>query len=170
MEPELKMFELNDGEVFPNNHLPILLYKGVLNLPVLFPATHVINLFKKNNWYNAWIGGIFNYHHYHSNTHEVLGIYGGSTTLLLKGEDGLKITVKKGDVLIIPAGVAQKNLGDKNAVKCIGAYPFGSAFDMNYGKPGERPRTDKNIAAVPIPSFDPVYGTDRGLSKIWGYF
>jgi uncharacterized protein YjlB len=29
---------------------------------------------------------------------------------------------------------------------------------MNYGKPGERPPPDKNIARVALPQTDPVFG------------
>ncbi len=34
--------------VFPGNRLPALLYKGVLDIPLLFPATHVKRWFEKN--------------------------------------------------------------------------------------------------------------------------
>lgn len=142
------------------------MYKGVLKIPFLFPATHVRNLFRKNDWTNAWDFGIFEYHHYHSITHEALGIYGGKTNLQLGGDQGVMITLEKGDVLVIPAGVAHKNLGKENDISCIGAYPGGSEYDMNYGRPGERPLTDNNIAAVPIPATDPVTGAG-GLTEIW---
>jgi uncharacterized protein YjlB len=58
-------FTLNDDGVFPNSHLPALLYQNILDIPFLFPATHVNQLFKKNGWYNSWDAGIFEYHHYH---------------------------------------------------------------------------------------------------------
>jgi len=38
---------------------------------------------------------------------------------------------------------------------------------MNYGKPGERPHTDKNIQQVPLPDADPVYGLEGDLLKFW---
>ena len=150
-----KLFVRDDGK-FPNNSLPVLLYKGALKLPLLFSAGYVKNLFRKNGWTNAWDSGIFRYHHYHSNTHEALGIYKGRTILQFGGEQGVKVTVVKGDVLVIPAGVAHRNLGKENDVRCIGAYPEGIAYDMNYGKEGERPRTDKNIAAVSLPVSGPL--------------
>ena len=160
-------FLLKGDSRFPNSNLPVLLYKGILNIPFLFPTVHVRNLFKSNGWSNSLDNGIYGYHHYHSISHEVLGIYGGKTTLQLGGEKGVKITVEKGDVLVIPAGVAHKNLGKAEDVKCIGAYPGGMEYDMNYGKPGERPQTDKNIKKVPIPETDPVKGKNDGLTVIW---
>src|SRR5207253_241076 len=114
-------YTIKDDGTFPNSELPVLLYKGVLDLPALFPAAHVENLFKSNHWRNSWKSGVFTYHHYHSITHEVLGIYKGKTTLLLGGENGSEIAVEKGDVLIIPAGVAHKNLGNEDDIACVGA-------------------------------------------------
>jgi len=163
----IEQIVLRDDGKFPNSHLPAMLYKGALDTPMLFPAVHIKNLFEKNGWCNSWDAGIFEYNHYHSITHEVLGIYSGAAMLQLGGEDGQKILIEKGDVLVIPSGVAHKNLGNENDVGVIGAYPDGRDYDMNYGKPGERPRTDENIRKVPIPASDPVFGPDKGLIKIW---
>jgi uncharacterized protein YjlB len=167
MNTQPKEIYLKDDNIFPNSYLPALLYKGVLELPFLFPGHHVADIFSKNNWTNSWKSGIFQYQHYHSVTHEVLGVYEGETTVLLGGENGTKVNLEKGDVLVIPAGVAHKNLEKEDQIKCVGAYPDGRNYDMNYGKAGERPRTDKNISDVPIPSTDPVLGTGEGLTKIW---
>ena len=38
---------------------------------------------------------------------------------------------------------------------------------MNYGRPGERPQADRNIAQVTLPKTDPVYGRDGQLTKYW---
>src|ERR1700749_4869793 len=102
----IEQIVLQDDGIFPNSRLPVLHYKGVLDIPLLFPATHVQHLFEENGWSNSWDAGIFEYHHYHSITHEVLGIYSGSTTIQLGGEQGQKLTIEKGDVVIIPAGVS----------------------------------------------------------------
>ncbi len=161
------LIQLNDNGTFPNSKFPALLYKGVLDIPLLFPATHVSHIFEKNNWGNSWDAGIFEYHHYHSTVHEVLGIYKGSTTVLLGGDDGKEVFIEKGDILVIPAGVAHKSLGDENDVGCVGAYPYAQPYDMNYGKPSERPKTDENLKRVPIPDNDPLQGDEAGLPDIW---
>src|SRR6185312_3841358 len=114
MGVEIQQIILKDDGRFPNSKLPALLYKGILKIPFLFPATYVRNLFRKNNWSNAWDFGIFEYHHYHSTTHEVLGVYNGKTKLQLGGDDGIAVILEKGDVLVIPAGVAHKNLGKED--------------------------------------------------------
>jgi uncharacterized protein YjlB len=72
-----------------------------------------------------------------------------------------------GDVVIIPAGVAHCNLDKQNSVTCIGGYPQGKDYDMNYGHPGERPATDHNIAKLAIPTHDPVFGKLKGLPFFW---
>jgi uncharacterized protein YjlB len=38
---------------------------------------------------------------------------------------------------------------------------------MCYGESGERPQADHNIARVPVPEADPVYGTDGPLIEYW---
>ncbi|MGN6178081.1 MAG: cupin domain-containing protein [Mucilaginibacter sp.] len=164
---KVQMINLKDDGTFPNSELPVLFYKGALDVPFLFPASYVRKLFEDNGWNNAWDDGVFEYHHYHSITHEVIGVYEGETILQLGGEKGKKLKVEKGDVLIIPAGVAHKNLKEEDDIQCIGAYPGGRDYDMNYGGVGERPRTDKNIRNVPIPESDPIFGTIGGLTEIW---
>jgi uncharacterized protein YjlB len=56
---------------------------------------------------------------------------------LLGGEQGTKITIEKGDILVIPAGVAHKNIGKENDAGVVGAYLNARDYNMNYGKPGE---------------------------------
>jgi mannose-6-phosphate isomerase-like protein (cupin superfamily) len=82
-------------------------------------------------------------------------------------EGGAIEEVCAGDVVIIPAGVAHKNLGASRDFGVVGAYPAGQDYDMNYGKHGERPRVDENIARVPLPESDPVFGSDGPLLNYW---
>ena len=165
VKPEL--YFVKDDGIFPNNRLPILYYPEVLEFPKLFPAHAIKKLFQENNWGNNWKQGIYTYHHYHSITHEVLGVGKGETLLLLGGENGISILIQQGDVLIIPAGVAHINLGKENDVTCVGGYPDGRDYDMNYGKAGERPKARHNIASVPLPKTDPVFGKQGGLLEVW---
>jgi uncharacterized protein YjlB len=158
---------LVDDGIFPNSHLPVLVYRNAVKLPLLFPGRAFRSLFEQNGWSNSWKDGIYTFHHYHSNTHEALGVCKGKTVLQFGGDNGIKVFVAKGDVVVIPAGVAHKNLGDKDQVACIGAYPEGRNYDMNVGKPGERPQSDQNILAVPLPATDPVEGKTGSLVQIW---
>jgi uncharacterized protein YjlB len=163
----LKHFYVRDNGIFPNSVLPVLHYSNVLDLPLLFPAKTVEALFDKNNWGNFQKSGVFKYHHYHSNTHEVMAVIKGETELVLGGDGGTHVKIRKGDVLIIPAGVAHKNLGDQNQLTCILAYPDGKSYDMKYGESGERPKADQSIRSVPVPENDPVFGADGVMFNNW---
>jgi uncharacterized protein YjlB len=164
-EPDTAIFK--DDGLIPNNRYPLLLYRGVVNVGGTDPAAQVEEQFAANNWTNSWRNGIYPFHHYHSTSHEVLGIYRGSAKVRLGGEQGRDFTVRAGDVIVIPAGVGHKNLGPSDDFGVVGAYPDGRQWDLVTGKPGERPQADHNIAALPIPGNDPVYGTNGPLRKIW---
>jgi uncharacterized protein YjlB len=162
-----EVVQLCDDGVFPNNSLPVLYYKGVLDLPLVLAAHVVKSIFAQNGWSNIWENGIYEYQHYHSSTHEVMGVCKGKTTLLLGGENGVQLSIQRGDVLIIPAGVAHRNLGSQYAVTCVGAYSRGNQYDILYGNVGERPKADHNIQAVPLPALDPVFGLHGEMRKLW---
>jgi uncharacterized protein YjlB len=167
--PFIKSFFLSDDGQFPNSAYPVLLYKEILDLNTLRPAAKIEALFAKNDWSNFWRNGIFDYLHYHSITHEVMGMYSGKTTVLLGGTKGLELEFEKGDVLILPAGIAHRNLRPENKIKCVGAYPAGRGYDIQYGKRGERPQTDLNIKRAIFPLQDPVFGKQNGIPLCWKY-
>jgi len=159
---------LKDDGRFPNNeHLPLLIYKGVLRLHPDDEPDCILALFEKNGWSNGWKNGIYDYHHYHSNTHEVLGIFCGTAELQLGGPSGTCVELDRGDVIVIPAGVAHKCLKPSNDFLCTGAYPEGRDYDINQGRDGERPLADERIKNVPIPHLDPVFGTEGPLTQHW---
>lgn len=167
MKYKIQKYYIKDNGAFPNSVLPVVHYMGILHLPMFFPSRHILQLFQRNGWTNNWKDGIYTFHHYHSTTHEAMGVCKGQTTVRLGGEKGPEVVIGKGDVLIIPAGVAHKNMGGERQVICIGGYPGGREYDMNYGKPAERPQADANIAALPVPATDPVLGADKGVNKFW---
>jgi len=163
--PEIHFF-IDDG-VIPNSRYPVLIYKNAFAERGSTGAEWLEKRFEGNNWKNTWRNGIFPYHHYHSNTHEVLGIYNGAARLHLGGEQGEKIQVDAGDVIIIPAGVGHKNLESTEDFSVVGAYPDGMEYDILTGQPGDRRTADVNIPRVPFPSEDPILGNDKGLMLIW---
>jgi uncharacterized protein YjlB len=156
---------LRDDGVFPNSRLAVLIYRAALAKP---GAPLFEEMFESNGWSSAWRNGLFSVHHYHSTAHEVLGIYSGRVKARLGGERGVAVELEAGDVVVIPAGVAHKNEGASADFRVVGAYPLGTAPDMNYGKPGERPGTDRNVARVAVPAADPVHGKRGALARLWG--
>ncbi|MBO0994440.1 cupin domain-containing protein [Bacillus sp. SD088] len=74
------------------------------------------------------------YHHYHSNTHEVLAVVSGWANLQLGGEKGVEVKVTKGDVIVLPAGTGHKLIEKSPEFGVVGAYPNGNKYDFCYGK------------------------------------
>lgn len=165
MEPQQIYFK-DDGSI-PNSRYSALVYRGAVDLDDQDPASTLENRFAENHWTASWRNGIYTFHHYHSTTHEVLGVYRGSATVRLGGEHGQDLVLGAGDVIVIPAGVGHKNLGASSQFGVVGAYPDGRRCDLLRGRPGERRQADQNIAAIPLPNEDPVYGRDGPLKKIW---
>ena len=153
---------------FPNNdYLPVLIYKQVFSAEKEKLADLIEETFNKHNWTNSWRNGILPEHHYHSNTHEALGVAAGTCKVQLGGPNGVVLDVQKGDVIVLPAGIAHRNLGSSKDFEVVGGYPGGIEHDMRYGKPDDRPKVDKNIREVPLPETDPVYGTEGALLTFW---
>jgi len=165
-QPERIPFK-DDGSI-PNSRYAVLIYRGAVDLDDRDPASSMEERFTANHWTNSWRNGIYPFHHYHSTSHEVLGVYQGSATVRLGGERGQDFFVEAGDVIVIPAGVGHKNLGASERFGVVGAYPNGRRWDLLRGRPGERPQADQNILAIPMPTEDPLYGSDGPLKKIWG--
>lgn len=165
VEPQTYFFK-DDGRI-PNSKYPLLVYTYVFSLTGTKGAEWLEKTFKANNWYNSWRWGVYSFHHYHSNAHEVLGIFQGSAQLQMGGEKGKILSVKAGDILVIPAGVGHKNVKSSSDFTAVGAYPDGMDWDLNKGEKGERPRADENIAKVPLPSTDPLLGKKGGVVKYW---
>jgi uncharacterized protein YjlB len=153
-ELEVHSIIVEDDGTFPGNPRPLLLYFRAVPMD---PAA-IERLFTANEWPSAWRNGVYPYHHYHSTAHEVLGVYGGSATVQFGGSAGPAQTISAGDVVVIPAGVAHKCLESTSDFRIVGAYPVGQRWDMCYGKEGERPAADQNIAGVEEPGKDPVLG------------
>jgi uncharacterized protein YjlB len=165
--PEVVHEILQDDGTYPNNgRLPLLVYPSAVQLPERDPAATFEALFGAHGWGGSWRNGVYGFHHYHSTAHEVLGVYRGTARVQLGGNSGPVFEVHPGDVVIIPAGVAHKNLGSAG-LGVVGAYPRGQRPDMNDGREGERPRADQNIARVARPSQDPVYGPRGPLTEHW---
>lgn len=159
---------LTEDGPFPNNALlPLLLYRNACRLEGDGTAETVKELLETNGWGDSWVDGIYKEHHFHSTAHEVLVALAGSASVQFGGPNGITLNFEKGDVVIIPAGVAHCRIDSADGFTCMGAYPEGQQYDMNYGKDGERPRVDENLRKVPLPEGDPVYGGDGPLVKNW---
>jgi uncharacterized protein YjlB len=165
VQPE--QFRFQDNGTFPNSVLPLLVYRRALAADGQDLASAFEERFAENDWCNSWRNGVYSFAHYHSNTHEILGVFRGAATLSLGGEDGKNVEIHSGDVIVIPAGVVHQKLEASADFAVVGAYPDGREWDLLRGQPGERPEADQKIAALPIPDNDPIYGAGGPLRQIW---
>ena len=157
--------KIEENGPYPNNpKLPLLIYKGALE--ELSPAK-IQALFTANGWRQAWVNGIYPFHHFHSNVHEILGVSSGSCEVQIGGEDGEIFKVEAGDVLILPAGTAHKNLRSTSDFTCVGAYSSDIPYDMHHGKKEEVSSVVQRIAKVALPNADPVFGREGPLFEYW---
>jgi uncharacterized protein YjlB len=153
-----------DGETIPNSNLPVIIYRQAIIEP---SAERLEALFDANGWPSAWRYGVYEFHHYHSNTHECLGVASGSARLQLGGPEGRILEVGAGDVILLPAGMGHCNLGSSPEFLVVGSYPPGFSADLLRGEDGERPGADKRIAQVPLPRTDPVGGQGGPVLDRW---
>jgi len=136
VEPQQLVFR-DDGSI-PNNTLPLLLYREAFAADTKDLASVMEQRFAENDWTGSWRAGVYPFPHYHSTSHEVLGVFSGSATL-----------------------------GSSADFSVVGAYPGGRQWDLLRGLRGERPQADRNIAAVPLPDNDPVLRFKRSAETIW---
>ncbi|CAF3806889.1 unnamed protein product [Adineta steineri] len=168
-----KFFVRDDEQFFPNNNqLPVIVYRQVFDTKSV-SASKWEQLFQENNFGKSWRDGIFTYHHYHSTAHEALGCYGGHAQVRLGGDNEQvrkDIELNAGDCILIPTGVAHKNMGQDSEFGVVGAYDLdGKSYDMNYGKDAEeRRKAEENMKKVQVPRMDPVVGKKNGgVIEFW---
>jgi uncharacterized protein YjlB len=158
-------FVFADDGAIPNSSLPLLVYRQA----VPPDAAAIERIFTANRWPAAWRAGVHPFQHFHSEAHEVLGVAEGETQVQFGGPNGQMLTVRAGDVVVVPAGVGHCRQSESEGLVIVGAYPDNTpSRDLRRGKPDEHEEVVRNIAAVPLPQADPVGGPDGPLGRIWG--
>ena len=147
---QLETWHAPPGDVIPNHpRFPVLIYRGV-------DVSDARALFAAHGWGGSWVNGIFDFHHFHSTSHEALAIVSGTATVELGGPQGESFEVQAGDVLVLPAGTGHRRATARNGFTVVGAYPKGQEdYDLlREADDAARAR----IAALPAPPDDPVGG------------
>ena len=153
---------------FPNNdRLELCIYRKVFPVLPKDLADVFEERFRDNGWPPAWRNGLYDVHHFHSTAHEALGVYSGWVEACFGGPGGVVHRAEAGDVIVIPAGVSHRNVGQSADFRVVGAYPEGQRWNMRYGGEEEKVQAEREIALVPLPARDPLFGPDGPLRKIW---
>jgi uncharacterized protein YjlB len=166
------IFRLGPRDWVPNNaHLPVILYRDVPDardtndkdsdkLAASFEA-----MFSRNGWPPKWRNGIFDYHHFHSSAHEVLGIAGGVADVIVGGPGGRIVHLQAGDAILLPAGTGHCLASSGGPLEVVGAYPPGQQWDIRRDALTEKERAA--METLPFPASDPVLGAQGPLLAHW---
>ncbi len=151
----------------PNNPLPVVIYRNVIPAETTDPADWLEQHFAANDWPAQWRYIIYDFTHFHSNCHELLGVYAGQSRVQLGGETGPIVELTKGDVVLVPAGVGHKALESSKDFMVVGAYPQGMSADLCRDNPAKLASLQRHIGQVPMPSTDPITGGHGGITTLW---
>lgn len=164
--PDPEILRLSRNGWMPNNErLPVLLYRDAFDVAGSDPAALIERIFERNGWPPQWRDGVFDFHHYHSTAHEVLGFAAGHARLMLGGENGHEITVHAGDVAVLPTGTGHCNLQSSEDFLVVGAYPAGQDWDICRTAPTTSDM--QRMLHLPFPELDPLTGKSGALTREW---
>ena len=164
---KVESFVLPEHDWVPNNpKLPVLLYRGAVDVGSCDETAGAFEAaFEANGWPPQWRDGIFDYHHYHSTAHEVLGVAAGTATLTIGGPGGRELRVEAGDALVLPAGTGHRSTEASDDFLIVGAYPQGQERDICRQAPSDEAR--QRMATLPVPDADPLCGSTGPLVERW---
>jgi uncharacterized protein YjlB len=156
---------LKPDDLMPNSPLPVLIYRRAIVPDNEGKAATFEQLFHDNDWHGVWRNGIYDYHHFHSTSHEVLGIEVGRAQVQLGGASGELLEVEAGDVLVLPAGTGHRRVTSSLSLSVIGGYPRGQERpDLLRARTAD---AEMRIARVALPITDPVIGKNGPLLRLW---
>ncbi len=166
-KPRAAKFE-DDGAIPNNSRLPFIYYRSAVRLAhSQDPAAVFEDLFDANGWKDSWRDGIYDFVHYHSSTHEVLGVARGHARVRFGGDAGEIVQLRAGDAVILPAGTGHQRISASRDLLVVGAYPPSGTYDECRGSGEEHARALESISRVALPDNDPVYGKDGPLFDFW---
>ncbi|KAI3320724.1 RmlC-like cupin domain-containing protein [Xylariaceae sp. AK1471] len=177
-DPKVLQYQIPAHGLIPNTSIqkkPLLIYKSA------FPNTNATtasgiesHLAKVGVVTPQWRYTMYSTSHFHSTSHEVLVVAKGKAKLCFGHEENegrAEEVVERGDVVVVPAGVAHRLLedlgqGDEDmegggGFEMVGAYPAGCTWDMCYGREGEGEEEKvEGIKALGWFERDPLYGDE----------
>ena len=162
------LFHFKDDGRTPNSALPLVLYRSPVALDGAHdPAAMFEELFASHGWDDSWRNGMYDFLHFHTHTHEVLGVARGHVRAQFGGSKGKAVDLKTGDVVVLPAGTGHKRLSGSRGLLIVGAYPATGSYDEPKPNDIDHAKAVAAIARVPAPAQDPVYGKRGPLVELW---
>lgn len=159
--PVMRVYLQTDG-TFPNNaDYPLLLYQGAWDAGK--SRRQGEEALVSNGWTRPWAWGVFTYHHYHSTAWEALLCVDGKAEVQFGGPSGPRLSAGVGDLILIPPGVAHKQLEATPDFTLLGCYP-NETPDVDTVRGAPTPAQARSIKACPVPRSDPLFGS----SAPWG--
>ena len=117
---KLETWHAPAGDTIPNHPgFGVLIYHDVEAAAAGAGACRT--LFDEHGWGGSWVDGVFDFHHFHSTSHEVLGVVAGRATIELGGPQGRAFDVAAGDVLVLPAGTGHRRAAADGAFTVVSA-------------------------------------------------
>ena len=167
-KPKPRKIKFEDDGIVPNHpKWPFILYRNAVRFPPRHDQAALMDaLFAANGWGRSWRDTIYDFVHYHSQVHEVLGVARGNALLEFGGVKGSRLEVKAGDVAVLPAGTGHRLLRSSSNFLVVGAYPEVGTYDECTDR-RDRPDAIKRIAKTRVPRRDPLYGPKAGLRLLW---
>ncbi|MFZ2144352.1 MAG: cupin domain-containing protein [Xanthobacteraceae bacterium] len=146
----------DDGVTPHHPRWPLLVLRRAVRLPrSLDPAAVFEDIFERNGWSGSWRDGVYDYLHYHSRIHEVMGVARGTAKVRFGGEHGRTIKLSAGDVAILPAGTGHQCIAASKTFLVVGAYPQTGTYDECVPTTASHKRNLARVRKVPRPSKDP---------------
>lgn len=158
---------LRDDGLVPNNPMPFLVYKAVVDLTNGNAAETIEKLFGAHGWGDMWRNGVYDYLHYHATVHEALGVASGAARVRFGGDHGRQFDLAPGDVAILPAGTGHQCIRASDDFCIVGAYPPGPKMQVTRPTPENHAKALQTIPQVPLPATDPVIGRHGPLARLW---
>lgn len=159
----------DDGETPNNPQLPLVIYRSPVILRGDFdPAAIFEDLFASHGWRDSWRDGVYDFLHFHTHRHEVLGFARGQVSIAFGGAKGKRLLLRARDVAILPAGTGHRRIEASDDLLVVGAYPQNSGpYDEPKSSGIAHREAVGAIARVPAPGEDPVYGAGGPLIGLW---
>jgi uncharacterized protein YjlB len=167
-DPRLETLQFKPNGLVPNSRFPVLIHRAAVTAVAGVDLVDTIEeTFRRHDWLNNWRElGVYDYYHFHSTTHEALGMARGHITLRLGGEGRTIVQLTAGDVLVLPAGTSHTRLENSSDSQMVGGYPDGRDWDLIRDElvtASEARVAVKLIGSLPIPARDPVTGEPMTL-------